>query len=208
MSLSLLIYTADTNESLVEKIEKRFLDYKMKVKFHPGFTFDKETNTGFCPFRLEVLKDELGHYEHFQKPLMTGFEIYFKDYAYEAPLKPIKEAKSPKKSFLKNLFGGKTKPQIQSKPAYLVSKEIDEHLEACDEQIMISWQTGPELRVSLFFASFLAELTQGVVLDPRSDEYFLPERSLEVFPQEIVAYEQSFSRNDFTAKMQEFDTWL
>lgn len=206
MALNLIIYTTDTAKSLIGKIEQRFLDYEMKLKFHPGFSFDKNTDTGFCPFRLEVLMDESGHYEHFQKPLMTGFEIYFEEYDY--PIKEEKNVAEPKKSFLQKLFGSKSKTQAPTQVEYIANEEIDKYLKNCDEQITISWQTGPELRVSLFFASFLAELTKGVVLDPRCGDYFLPERALEVFPGEILDYEKSFSTADFASKMHEFEKWI
>lgn len=201
MALDLIIYTKDTNESLIEKIEKRFSEFNMSLKFHPDFKFDKDSDTGFCPFRLEISNDKSGHYLKFQKPLMTGFEIYFDSYEY--PKVPtIKE----EKSFLGNLFGSKNQPQQTAE--YVVNEEIDTHLKKCNEQITISWQTGPELRVSLFFATFLAELTNGIILDPRCDDYFVPKRAIDVFPNEILDYEKSFTKEDYSSKLHEFKKWV
>ena len=201
MALDLIIYTRDTNESLIDKIEKRFSDFNMNIKFHPDFKFDKNSDTGFCPFKLEISNDQSGHYADFQKPLMTGFEIYFD--SYEFPTPSIKE---DKKSFLGNLFGSKTQPQKTVK--LVVNEEVDAQLKKCNEQITISWQTGPELRVSLYFATFLAELTNGIILDPRCDDYFIPKRAIEVFPNEIIDYEKSFSKEDYLSKLHEFKEWV
>jgi hypothetical protein len=74
--------------------------------------------------------------------------------------------------------------------------------------ITISWQTGPELRVSLFFATFLVELTNGIILDPRCDDYFVPKRAINVFPNEILDYEKSFSKEDYASKLNEFKEWV
>ncbi|MFA0964374.1 hypothetical protein AB9P05_21390 [Roseivirga sp. BDSF3-8] len=201
MALDLIIYTRDTNESLIEKIEKRFSDFGMNLKFHPDFKFDEESDTGFCPFRLEILNHQSGHYADFNKPLLTGFEIYFDSYEY-----PEVSIKDQKKSFFSNLFRSKNKPQQPIE--YVVNEQIDAHLKNCNEQITISWQTGPELRVSLFFATFLAELTNGIILDPRCDDYFLPERAIDVFPDEILDYERSFSKEEFSSKLHEFKDWV
>lgn len=201
MALDLIVYTKDSNESLIEKIEKRFSDFDMKLKFHPDFKFDKNSDTGFCPFRLEILNDQSGHYVDFQKPLMTGFEIYFDSYEYTKP-----STNQEKKSFFGKLFGSKTKPQQTTE--FVVNDDIDAYLKKCNEQITISWHTGPELRVSLFFATFLAELTNGIILDLRCDDYFVPNRAINVFPSEILDYEKSFSKEDYLSKLHEFKEWV
>jgi hypothetical protein len=136
MALDLIIYTRDINESLVEKIEKRFSEFEMNLKFHPDFKFDKESDSGFCPFRLEISNDQSGHYSDFKKPLMTGFEIYFDSYEY-----PKISTKEEKKSFFRNLFGAKS--QSQNTAEYVVNEEIDSHLKNCNEQLQLVGKQDP-----------------------------------------------------------------
>jgi hypothetical protein len=68
-----------------------------------------------------------------------------------------------------------------------------------------SWNKS-ELRVSLFFAAILAELTDGVIYEPQSGRFLTGRQALNAFPLEIEDYEQSFTLEEFT--VDKFEGWI
>ena len=205
--MDLNIYTKELSIELIPKIIKRFKDLKMDVEFHPDFKFDQKKDVGFLPIKLGVEKGVSKQYDKIEFDILTGFEIYFNDYDYEEELaENIKYEKlSEKKSFFSKLFG--KKEMKQSENNYLENEEIDKILKKCDKDIFITFksQNKSELRISLLFASILAELTNGIILDPQNGRYLNGKEALEKFTLEIDEYENSFTENEF--KVNKFENW-
>jgi hypothetical protein len=181
----------------------------MDIEFHPEFKFDEQTDTGFLPIKLKV---HLGHskqYDNIDYEIMTGFELLFSDYGFGEELKSTEQQAVPteNKSFLSNFFGG-NKSATPSANSFVVDKELDKLLKHCKKDVMLNWKSWnkSELRMSLFFAAILAELTDGVVYDPQNGRYLNGQQALQTFILEIDDYEQSFSESEFT--VDKFKGWI
>jgi hypothetical protein len=99
--------------------------------------------------------------------LVSSFEIGFKDFRYTAPVS--------------------------------VNPAINEKLKGCTKQVIVRMNADPtnSLRAGLFFASFLAEATRGIVYTPRSDQYVEPEQALEQSAHEVANYEDGLAPQDW-----------
>ena len=205
--MDLNIYTKELSKELIPKIVKRFKDLKMDVEFHPEFKFDLKKDDGFLPIKLKVENGNSKQYDKIEFDILTGFEIYFNDYDYEEELAKNRkyEKLSEKKSFFSKLFG---KREIEkSENNYLENEEIDQILKKCNKDIFITFksQNKSELRVSLLFATILAELTNGIILDPQNGRYLNGKEALKTFALEIDEYENSFTEKEFTVN--KFENW-
>lgn len=205
--MDLNIYTKELSIELLPKIIKRFKDLKMDVEFHPDFKFDQKKDVGFLPIKLKVETGNSKQYDKIEFDILTGFEIFFNDYDYEEELAENKkyETLSEKKSFFSKLFGKRETEHSENN--YIENKEIDEILKKCSKDIFITFksQNKSELRISLLFASILAELTNGIILDPQNGRYLNGKEALETFTLEIDEYENSFTENEF--KVNKFENW-
>ena len=205
--MDLNIYTKDISFNLIPKIKERFKDFKMDVEFHPNFKFDEKNDIGFLPIKLNV---ETGHSKKYDKidfEILTGFEIFFNDYDYVEELNENKKYENlpEKKSFFSKLFG-KKKAEI-SENYYIANEELDKLLKSCNKNILINFKTHnkSELRISLLFSAFLAELTNGVVFDPQNGRYLNGTEAIETFIFEIEDYENSITENEFIVN--KFENW-
>lgn len=206
--MDLNIYTKDISFHLIAKIKQRFKDFKMDVEFHPNFKFDQKNDVGFLPIKLNF---EAGHSEKqdtIDFEILTGFELFFNDYDYEEELNETKkyEILLEKKSFFSKLFG---KKKAELTDAYFIANEaLDQQLKCCNTIIHLNFKTHnkSEMRISLFFAAFLAELTNGVVFDPQNGSYLSGKDALEKFIETIADYENSVTANEF--QVAKFDNWF
>ena len=211
MGMDLNIYTCSLSPDLIPKIQKRFADYNMSVEFHPDFKFSEQSDTGFLPIKLKVHKAKTRHYDLFESEVYTGFEIYFDKYNYEVELKSLHYVNtSPgKKSFFSKLFGTNkaASETVLSANVFVGDKETDEILKHCTNDTLINWAPShtSEMRISLFFAAFLAEQAGGIIYDPQNERYLNPQQALETFPMEIEEFEQSVSTEDFV--LDKFEEW-
>ncbi|PWU01916.1 MAG: hypothetical protein C5B52_06515 [Bacteroidetes bacterium] len=211
MGMDLNIYTQPLSSDLIPKIKKRFADYKMDVEFHPDFKFNEEADTGFLPIKLKVLQAKTRHYDLFESEVYTGFEIYFDKYNYQEDLKSLHQVSviTEKKSFLRKLFGPKkvSAESIKDPEVFVGDKQTDDILKHCTNDTLINWVPShtSELRVSLFFAAFLAEQAGGIIYDPQNERYLTPRQALEIFPNEIEEFELSVSTEDFV--LDRFEEW-
>jgi hypothetical protein len=100
--------------------------------------------------------------------MLSGFEISFKDFRYSSPLS--------------------------------VDPKANEKLKACTRLITIRMHATPTsaLRVGMYFAAFLAELTDGILYTPRSDKYLEAKPALEQVAQEIATYEMELPPEDWS----------
>ena len=205
--MDLNIYTKDISIDLIPRIKKRFKDFKMDIEFHPNFKFDQKKDVGFLPIKLNVDSGFSKQYDKIDFEILTGFEIYFNNYDYEEELSENKkyETLPEKKSFFSNLFG-KKKTEF-SENYFIADEELDKLLKFCDKDIFINFKSHnkSELRVSLLFAAFLAELTNGIIFDPQNGRYLNGQQAIETFILEIEDYENSFSENEF--KVNKFEKW-
>lgn len=207
--MDISIYTRDISVDLISKIKNRFKEFHMDIDFHSGFKFDEKRDNGFLPIQLKVHKGYSTKYDEIDYEIISGFELFFTDYDYNEDLKNIREyANSAKrKSFFLRLFG--QSKVLETMPiSFVADAELDPLLQDCNKVLLLnfkSWNKS-ELRVSLFFAAILAELTNGVVYDPHNGRYLSGEQALNVFPLEIEEYEESFSREEF--KVNKFEGWI
>ncbi|HEY9793802.1 MAG TPA: hypothetical protein V6D22_25625 [Candidatus Obscuribacterales bacterium] len=100
--------------------------------------------------------------------MLSSFEISFKDFRYASPLS--------------------------------VDPKANEKLKACTAVVTVRMHATPTsaVRVGLFFAAFLAELTDGILYTPRSDNYFQATQALEHVLQEVAAYETQLLPEDWS----------
>ncbi|MBP8114152.1 MAG: hypothetical protein KAY50_02285, partial [Chitinophagaceae bacterium] len=191
------------------KIKKRFADFHMDIEFHPEFKFDEQTDTGFLPIKLKVHSGHSRQYDNIDHEIMTGFELLFSDYDFEEELKNTQQQAIPteRKSFLSKLFGG-SKAATPTAISFVADSELDKLLKDCKKDIMLNWKSWnkSELRISLFFAAILAELTDGIIYDPQNGRYLNGKQALQAFPFEIEEYEQSLTIDEFT--VDKFEGWI
>lgn len=205
MGLDINVFSKGISSEVVPIIKKRFLDYNMEIEFHPDFKFDEKSDNGFLPIKITGNKGFSKLYESIDFEIITGFELLFGDYNYETALNESNEwTEISKKSIISRLFKSEQKSK---KPNFIVNEYIDSFLKNCKKDYLISWQTHnkSELRISLFFAAFLAELSDGVIYDPQNNRYLTGEEALKTFPTEILEYEESFTQENF--KVERFDEW-
>ncbi|MGG9964090.1 hypothetical protein [Ferruginibacter sp. SUN106] len=209
MGMDINIYTKGFSAGLIPGIKKRFADFNMEIEFHPEFKFDEQADTGFLPIKLKVHTGHSKQYDNIKHEIMTGFELLFDDYDFDEALKntPQETIAPERKSFLSKLFGG-NKTAAPTAVSFVADNEVDKLLKHCKKDILLNWKcrNKSELRVSLFFAAILAELTDGVIYDPQNGRYLSGQQALQTFPQEIEAYEQSLTTGEFT--VDKFEGWV
>ena len=203
------VYTKEFSADLLPKIKKRFADFHMEIEFHPEFKFDEQTDTGFLPIKLKVHTGHSMQYDNIDHEIMTGFELLFSDYDFDEELKNTQQQAAPieSKSFLSKLFGG-SKTATPTAISFVANNELDKLLKHCKKDIMLNWKSWnkSELRISLFFAAILAELTDGVIYNPQDGRYLSGQQALQTFPLEIEDYEQSLTTDEFT--VDKFEGWI
>jgi hypothetical protein len=209
IGMDINIYTKGYSEDLIPKIKKRFEDFHMDIEFHPEFKFDEQSDTGFLPIKLKVYSGHSTQYDNINHEIMTGFELLFSNYNFAEEIKNIQQqqAATESKSFLSFFWGGrKTAPQQSI--SFIADNELDKLLKLCKKDVMLSWKSWnkSELRISLFFAAILAELTDGVIYDPQNERYLSGQQALQIFPKEIEEYELSLTIDEFT--VDKFERWI
>jgi hypothetical protein len=208
MGMDINIYTKGLTAALIPEMKERFADFHMEIEFHPEFKFDEQADTGFLPIKLKVHKGYSEQYDNIEHEIITGFELLFSDFDFEEELKNIHKQAAPaeKKSLLSNLFGS-NKPSTSTGISFVADSELDKLLKHCKKDIMLDWKSRnkSELRISLFFAAILADLTDGVIYDPQNGRYLSGQQALQAFPQEIEEYEQSLTLSEFT--VDKFEGW-
>lgn len=209
MGMDINIYTKGLSADLIPKIKKRFADFHMEIEFHPEFKFDEQTDTGFLPIKLKVHSGHSKHYDSIDFEIMTGFELLFSNYDFDEELKSTQQQVSPKesKSFLSKLFGG-SKTATPTAISFVADSELDKLLKGCKKEVILNWKSWnkSELRISLFFAAILAELTDGVIYEPQNGRYLNGQQALHTFPFEIDDYEQSLTSDEFA--VDKFEGWI
>lgn len=206
--MDISIYVKEFSSDLVSKIKNRFKDFHMDIEFHPDFRFDSKNDRGFCPIKLKMLGVHSKMYDEINYDMLSGFELFFAEFNYEEELNEAKEPIIPvrTRSFFSNLF--RTKKTSQDPPIiFLADEQTDDKLKRCKMKIILNCKSRnkSELRVSLFFAAILAELTEGVVYDTYHGRYLSGKEALETFPIEIEEYEESFTKDKFT--VYKFEGW-
>lgn len=210
MGMNMTIYTKELTADVIPKIKERFADFHMEIDFHPRFKFDEQTDTGFLPVKLKVRKGHSNQYDNIDHEIMSGFEIYFSSYDFDEQLEELrtiqqKDSKTETKSFLSRILGTGKKKQVEIN--FVADEELDKLLKHCKKIITVNWKSRnkSELRTSLFFAAFVAELTSGVIYEPYNGRYLIATDALQTFPMEVNEYEQSFTKDEFT--LNAFEGW-
>lgn len=107
--------------------------------------------------------------------MRSRFEIAFKEFRYVSPLS--------------------------------VYPAVNQALKACSKQVIIRMHAVPTsaLRLGLYFAAFLTDVTNGVLYIPRSDDYLDPPQAVEYAQKEIHTYESALPAEDWT--VEPFISW-
>ena len=209
MGMDINVYTKGHSADLIPKIKKRFEDFNMDIEFHPEFKFDEQADSGFLPIKLKVHSGHSKHYDSIDFEVMTGFELLFNNYDFDEELKNTQQQATPKKnkSFLSKVFGG-SKTATPTAISFVAGSELDKLLKHCKKEVMLNWKSWnkSELRISLFFAAILAELTDGVIYDTQNGRYLSGQQALQTFPLEIDDHEQSLTLDEFT--VDKFEGWI
>lgn len=200
--MDLAIYTKNLKKDLLLLIVKRFNDYGITIEFHPEFRFDIDNDSGFLPAKFRLNKGISSHYDQYEFFLLSGFEINFSPYDYQEDLKNAQENTQLKKGFFSKLFKAKV-TQVE----FIQNEEIDNLLKSCNQYLNLrfSSRNKSELRISLLFATFLIEQTNGVIYDPYHDRFLDTKQALSTIPIEILEYEESFDLSEFT--IDQFEKW-
>jgi len=100
---------------------------------------------------------------------VSGFEISFKDFQYTSPVS--------------------------------VNPAINKKLKNWTKQVVIRMHANPtsSMRTGCYFAAFLAEVCDGVVYTPRSDQYLEPPQALEQLSNDVAKYEMEVPPQDWVA---------
>jgi hypothetical protein len=195
MSLDINVYCKEVSKELIPKIVKRLNDFDMVVEVHPDFKFDRETDTGFLPFkfhfknpRFDILKG---------KELKSGFELYIDDF----DLAKAKEELKPKPSFFEKLLGKKQSEVSFAEP------DIEARLKDCKKVVTFVWHASDsfEFRFASLTSAILAELTYGVCTYPADDIWYDNKNIVAEAFKEIKEYEQDLKEKDI--EFMEFDQW-
>lgn len=207
--MNISIYTKEFSAGLIQQIKSRFADYHMDIEFHPSFKLNEQTDQGFLPIKLNIQPGSLPRYNHIEYEILTGFELIFSDYNFEEEVKGMQQQAqlTTSRSFFSRLFGGSRRESVAEPDSFAGGEHI-ERLKNCRKYILLKWMSWnkTELRISLYFAAILAELTDGVIYDPQSGRYLNGQQALQLFPAEVEAYEQSFTAEAFT--VDRFEGWL
>ena len=154
MSMDYYVYLKSLDNFFAEECKKFFLNYDMKADIYPDF--DINTQSGFLPFKLELLADDAPLKG---KELLTGFEFYLDDYDYETELKELQPRG------LKALF---------KKVKYVYNETIDEKVKQCKYQISLC--CGPaafEVSAALIFAAYLVKNCGGAFYETQINQFIL-----------------------------------
>ena len=172
MSMDLFVYTKNLSSDLIPTLAKRFADYGMTVDFHPDFQFDEEIDKGFLPIKFNISNSYITSSNHSDQDPVSGFELYFDDYNYQQEVEELSDADEK----------------------YVASQELDNKLKTCNKTVSISFKAGDEseFTLSAFFATFLTELTDGIMYDPQTGKYYDGESALRFFPKSVDAYEEAW----------------
>jgi len=99
--------------------------------------------------------------------MLSGFEISFKDFQYTSPVS--------------------------------VNPAINQKLKSCTNLVIIRMHANPtsSMRTGCYFAAFLAEVCDGIVYTPRSDQYLQAPQALEQLSQDVAKYEMEVPPQDW-----------
>jgi hypothetical protein len=88
-----------------------------------------------------------------------------------------------------------------------VDPAINLKLKSCTNVVQVRMHANhtSSLRTGLFFAAFLAEITDGIVYAPRSDAYLAPHEAIAQFREEVETYEANLPDKDW--RIVPFDSW-
>lgn len=135
-----------------------------------------EGEAGFFPIKMQVHNSGIPAYEN--AVFLTGFEHHTSPFNFSEDGDAIE------------------------------NKDIEHTMREASVQtsLSISGTEPSEFRAASFFALFLAELSQGVILNPQADKHFTVSEALETFPSEVKAYEESIPEAQFI--VHPFEKWL
>ena len=186
MSLDIKVYCKKVSADLVPKIVERLNDFDMVVEVHPNFTFDKEKDSGFLPFKFRFKNPYFDSLK--DKDLKSGFEIYIEDF----DLQKTKDELKPKQSFFDKLLA-KKQPDIE-----FASPEIEERLKDCEKVVNFVWHSGDsfQLRFASLTSAILTEITNGVCCYPADNIWYDNKNIVKNAFNEVQEYEQSLKEKE------------
>ena len=182
MGMDINVYTKELSPELIPKIQKGFRTFKWTLSFILNLYLTNRATQAFCQLNLKVRPGQSEKYNKIDFDIMTGFELLFSDYDYHQELENSHPKPAKHKSFLSKVFGNNK--DVTSSINFVADKELDKLLRDCNVDLTLNWKSWnkSELRISLFFAAILAELTDGVIYDPQNGRYLSGQQALAAFP--------------------------
>lgn len=168
MSLNIMIYSKSIDDSIKKRWLEELVKRGIECEIHPEFTF--ENQTGFLPFKCEILRKDIPLNNRI---LLSGFELDVIEYIQKEEIK--------KQSIFKRIFS-KNKEYREEKNNNLMNSMKKELL------FSISSQDSLEFILGMYSAAILTYLTGGILYDPQEDKYFDKENALDMADNAVNEY--------------------
>ena len=207
VSYDLNVFTKDFTNQTFPSIKAKLLEMGLDCDFHPDAIKGNKLPSGFLPMRMKVLQSGTKQYDEFQGDILTGFEMRTTSFNYEE--EKAQEATTPRpverQNFFQKLFSS-PKPAGENDLGHL-SGAIEARLATFDQNVSITCgqKHASEVRMALYFAVALADLTSGVVCDNYKGHYYLAADAAKHLAEMVGDYERSLHPPAW--KMQSFIGW-
>lgn len=180
MSIDLHVYVPSLSHEMIPAVIKRIKVAGVECELEPGSVLLDES--GFLPIRMRIVSPAAPAQIRGQD-LITGFEYGVKNFDYTSELK--QKTKREPVGILQRLFGGGASRSNSSEPKFVANSEIDKILNNCKQAVVFNTHRESEWLISNCFAAALAEIGNGIVYDPQSKDWMLPESAFKLVSDEI-----------------------
>lgn len=175
MSVDLYVYVPSLNHEMIPAVIRRIKVAGVECELAPGSAL-LDAN-GFLPIRMKILSPDAPAQIRGQD-LLTGFECGVENFDYASELK--QKTKREPVGILQRLFGGGGSRSNSLEREFVANSEIDKILNNCKQALLLNTHRECEWLISLCFAAALAEIGNGIVCDPQSEDWMLPESAFKL----------------------------
>jgi hypothetical protein len=170
MSWDLRVYIDDIKKISKDNCENYLQQFGIQAQMHPETNF--ETDSGFLPFKVEFQSIDFLVGQTF----ISGFEIYSGSFDYWDDLIEMNCLRSitQKPKGLLGLFRKKANEESNDVIEHIINPDADDILKECKYQMTLSVGFDDSFApiLALAFATYLVEISDGVICDIYSGEYF------------------------------------
>lgn len=201
VSYDLNVFTKGFRTNTFAAIKSKLLEMGLDCDFHPDAIKGPGLPSGFLPVRMKVLQPGTRQYDEFAGDILTGFEMRTAPFDFAGEQMEGAKLRAPAKAnFFQRLFAG---PRKIEQP----SSTIAELLKSVDQNVSISCgqKHASELRIALYFAVALADVTSGVICDNYKGRYYDARDAASHLAELVNEYERSLHPPAW--KMQSFVGW-